>query len=61
MNQKSIELLSSEELENVAGGILDGAISFGKGLIYPLYSCYVTTDAKGQFDIKNLPDRKSVV
>lgn len=55
MNQNSIELLSSEELENVAGGILDEVISFGKGFVYPFYSCYVTKDAKGQFDIENLP------
>lgn len=50
MNQKSIELLSSEELEIVTGGILDGVKDFFVGFADPFYSCYVDSGNGGQFD-----------
>ena len=53
MNQKSIELLSSEELENVTGGanaILDGVKDFFVGFADSFYSCYVDSSNGGQFN-----------
>lgn len=51
MNQKSIELLSSEELENVTGGLLEECKDFSKGFIDIVLNC-VPTLLNGKLDAK---------